>query len=281
LTNLATNGLSLVRLLGYLTLTAATLPIQALAVARGWPLASRLPRPYHRLVCRILGLRIIVRGTTSTARPTLFVSNHASYLDIEILGALITGSFVAKSDVKAWPVFGLLAQMQRTVFVDRRVRSSAEQRDNLTARLEAGDSLILFPEGTSNDGNRVKPFKSALFSAAEVRIAGEPLAVQPVTVAYVRLNGTPIGRHMRPCFAWYGDMALADHLWRLAGLGHADVVVEFHDPVTIDALGSRKRLAEHCEGVIANALARAISGRTDGDGAEPAAAAASGAVVAA
>lgn len=264
MTKLATTGLSLVRLLGYLTVTATVLPIQALSLACGWHGVSRqLPRLYHRLVCRVLGLRVTVGGRMSAARPTLFVSNHASYIDIEVLGALITGSFVAKSEVKSWPVFGVLAQLQRTVFVERRVRSStAQQRDSLTGRLQDGDNLILFPEGTSNDGNRLKPFKSALFSAAEIRIDGHALAVQPVTVAYVRLNGTPIGRHMRPYFAWYGDMALADHLWHLAGLGVTEITVEFHEPVTVEALGSRKRLAEHCETVIADALARANSGRS-------------------
>jgi 1-acyl-sn-glycerol-3-phosphate acyltransferase len=262
-TKLATNLLSLSRLAAYIGLTVIILPVQGLALACGSRHASRhMPRIYHRLVCRVLGLRITVRGRVSTMRPTLFVSNHASYMDIEVLGALIAGSFVAKSEVKNWPVFGVLAQLQRTVFVERRVRSStAQQRDNLTDRLQAGDNLILFPEGTSNDGNRLKPFKSALFSAAEIRIDGAPLVVQPVTVAYVRLNGTPIGRHMRPYFAWYGDMALADHLWHLAGLGQTEILVEFHEPVTVEALGSRKRLAEHCEHVIADALARANSGR--------------------
>jgi len=263
-TRFATNGLSFARLVTYLAVTATILPMQALSIALGWRGVTRqLPRLYHRVICRVLGLRVTVRGRISTARPTLFVSNHASYIDIEVLGALIAGSFVAKSEVRNWPVFGVLAQLQRTVFVDRRVRSSsARQRDSLTDRLQAGDSLILFPEGTSNDGNRLRPFKSALFSAAETRIDGAPLVVQPVTVAYVRLNGTPIGRHMRPYFAWYGDMELADHLWHLAGLGQTEILVEFHAPVTVEALGSRKRLAEHCETVIADALARANSGRT-------------------
>ncbi len=263
MTKLATHGLSLVRLLAYVSVTLTALPIQALALAFGWRGVSRhLPRFYHRAVCRVLGLHVTRRGTVSRSHPTLFVSNHASYMDIEILGAVIAGSFVAKSEVKSWPVFGTLAQLQRTVFVDRRVRSSAQQRDSLTGRLQAGDSLILFPEGTSNDGNRLRPFKSALFSAAEIRIDDKPLVVQPVTIAYVRLNGAPIGRHMRPYFAWYGDMALAGHLWELAGLGQTDVLVEFHEPVTVEALGSRKRLAEHCERVIADGLARANSGRT-------------------
>ncbi len=263
MTRLATHGLSLVRLVLYIAVTVTALPIQAMALAFGWQrVAVQLPRLYHRLVCRVLGLRVRKRGKISTARPTLFVSNHASYMDIEVLGALIPGSFVAKSEVKSWPVFGVLAQLQRTVFVDRRVRSSAQQRDSLTGRLQAGDSLILFPEGTSNDGNRLRPFKSALFSAAEIRVNDAALVVQPVTVAYVRLNGTPIGRHMRPYFAWYGDMALAGHLWCLAGLGKTEILVEFHEPVTVEAMGSRKRLAEHCERVIADALARANSGRS-------------------
>ena len=262
MTRLATNGLSFARLIGYSAITLAALPVQAAALSFGWHgVARHLPRLYHRMVCRVLGIKLTTRGTVSTTHPTLFVSNHASYIDIEVLGALIAGSFVAKSEVKSWPVFGTLAQLQRTVFVDRRVRSSADQRDSLTGRLQAGDSLILFPEGTSNDGNRLRPFKSALFSAAEIRVADQPLTVQPVTIAYVRLNGEPIGRHMRPYFAWYGDMALADHLWQLVGLGQTEVVVEFHAPVTVEALGSRKRLAEHCERVIADALARANSGR--------------------
>jgi len=262
-TRLATHGLSLVRLLAYVTVTLTGLPIQVLALACGWRgIARDLPRVYHRVVCRVLGLRVTTHGAVSHTHPTLFVSNHASYMDIEILGSLIAGSFVAKSEVKNWPVFGTLAKLQRTVFVDRRVRSSAQQRDSLTGRLQAGDSLILFPEGTSNDGNRLRPFKSALFSAAEIRVDDKPLVVQPLTIAYVRLNGAPIGRHMRPYFAWYGDMGLADHLWALAGLGQTEVVVEFHEPVTVEALGSRKRLAEHCERVIADGLARANSGRT-------------------
>ena len=77
---------------------------------------------------------------------------------------MIPGSFIAKSEVARWPFFGWLAKLQRSVFVDRQVRSTATQRDAIGERLAAGDALILFPEGTSGDGNRVLPFKSALFA---------------------------------------------------------------------------------------------------------------------
>ena len=113
-------------------------------------------------------------------------------------------------------------------------------------RLENGDNLILFPEGTSSDGNAVLPFKSALFSVAQVEPHGRPLLVQPVSLAYTRLDGMPVGRALRPYFAWYGDMTLAPHFWEVAGLGHTTVDVVFHSPVTIAGYESRKALADHC-----------------------------------
>jgi 1-acyl-sn-glycerol-3-phosphate acyltransferase len=251
-----------VRLSAYLLFTLGAMPVQAAALLCGWRRFSlAFPLFYHRVVVRILGFRLNVRGRLSTESPTLFVTNHTSYLDIELFGATIPGSFVAKSEVKGWPLFGWLARLQRTVFVDRRVRSSATQRDSLAARLGDGDNVILFPEGTSSDGNRVRPFKSALFSAAEIRVAGRPVTVQPVTIAYTALNGVPMGRDLRPRFAWYGDMELVGHLWTMAGLGTTDVTVAFHPPVTIDNFGTRKKLAEHCERVIAECLAAANSGR--------------------
>ena len=249
------------RLVTYLAFTLCLIPFQALAVARGWRLQVAIPLFYHRHAARILGFRVEVRGRISTDAPTLFVSNHASYADMETLGSVIPGCFVAKTEVGKWPLFGTLARLQRSVFVDRRVRSSAAQRDSLSDRLQARDNLILFPEGTSNDSISVRPFKSALFAAAEVRVEGRPVTVQPVSIAYTRLNGIPIGRDMRPFFAWYGDMELAGHLWKMTGFGTVDAVVQFYPPVTIDAFGSRKKLAEHCRRVISDGVAAANAGR--------------------
>jgi 1-acyl-sn-glycerol-3-phosphate acyltransferase len=251
----------LARLSFYLLLTLPLMPIQALLVASNSAWARRLPRLYHRWSCRIMGFRVTVLGEPSAQRPTLFVANHVSYVDIEILGGVIEGSFIAKAEVARWPLFGWLAKLQRTVFVDRRVRSTAAQRDAIRQRLEAGDDLILFAEGTAGDGNRVLPFKSALFSVADDS-GQRGLTVQPVSIAYLRLDDIPMGRAYRPFFAWYGDMTLAPHLWTMLGLGTVDVAVNFHPPVTLAALGSRKALAEHCHRVVAAGMASALSGRT-------------------
>jgi 1-acyl-sn-glycerol-3-phosphate acyltransferase len=257
---MGTVPLRLVRLSLYLLLTLPLMPVQALLVASGSTWARRLPRFYHRWSSRILGFRVTVEGTPSARRPTLFVANHISYLDIEILGGVIEGSFIAKTEVARWPLFGWLAKLQRTVFVDRRVRTTAVQRDTIRERLDAGDDLILFPEGTSGDGNRILPFKSALFSVADY--AGQrALTVQPLSIAYLRLDGIPMGRAYRPFFAWYGDMTLGPHLWTALGLGVVDVTVTFHAPVTLAEFGSRKALAEHCHRVIALGMASALAGR--------------------
>lgn len=254
-------GRALFRLVPYVLWTALLLPVQVVAVTC-WPfLARTLPRWYHRTVCRLFGFDIRVIGEISDQPPTLFAANHVSYLDIMVFGAVIEGSFVAKAEVKGWPVFGLLAKLQRTIFIDRRAGSVRAQRDMLLGRLEAHDNLILFPEATSHDGTRVRPFKSALLSAAALEINGEPLRVQPVSIAYTRLDGIPLGRALRPLVAWYGDMAIAGHLWTVLGLGRLTVDVWFHPPVTLTGFESRKQLTDHCFDVVSRGLAASNSGR--------------------
>jgi lyso-ornithine lipid O-acyltransferase len=252
--------LRLARIALYLALTFSLMPVQAvgLVLDRSW--SRRLPASYHRWCCWVLGLRVRAVGAPTRLRPVLFAANHVSYIDITVLGSLIAGSFVAKTEVAHWPLFGWLAKLQRTVFVDRRVRSTAAQRDAITRRLAGGDALILFPEATSGDGNRVLPFKSALFGALESAEA-KPVAVQPVSVAYTRLDGIPLGRLLRPYFAWYGTVELTPHLWSMLGLGMVEVVVEFHPPTSLADCGSRKTLARYCQARVAGGVAAALAGR--------------------
>src|SRR6266851_3947103 len=248
------------RLAIYLAFTVVLMPVQAFGLVFRRPWTASFPCFYHRWCCRILGLRVRRIGHPTRTRPVLFAANHISYLDITVFGSLIAGSFIAKTEVAGWPLFGWLARLQRSVFINRQVRSTPEQRDSIAGRLAAGDALILFPEGTSGDGNRVLPFKSALFSVADHRAAGA-VSVQPVSIAYTRLDGMPIGRRLRPLFAWYGSMAMAPHLWTVVGLGTIEIVVEFHPPTTLADCGSRKALARYCQDQVARGLANALSGR--------------------
>lgn len=252
---------SFVRLAVYLGWTLVAIPVQIIALLLRTPFRVRFPMIYHRTCLKIIGVKIQIRGVKSKDHPVLFAVNHSSYLDISVLGALITGSFVAKQEVAKWPLYGLLAKLQRTVFVDRRARFIAEQRDEMVGRLASGDDLILFPEGTSSDGNRVLPFKSALLSTAEIEVEGKPITVQPVSIAYTHLDGIPLGRHMRPLYTWFGDMEMASHIWRVMGLGKLKVVVQFHPTMTIAETGSRKVLAARCWEAVAGGVSSAITGR--------------------
>jgi 1-acyl-sn-glycerol-3-phosphate acyltransferase len=247
------------RLSVYLCWTVVLMPVQVVGLLLRQPWVAAFPVFYHRWCCRILGLQVRRIGRPVAARPVLFASNHVSYLDIAVLGSLIPGSFIAKNEVAGWPLFGWLARLQRSVFVDRQVRTTAAQRDAIAERLEAREALILFPEGTSGDGNRVLPFKSALFSVAERGAA--PVPVQPVSIAYTRLDGMPIGRRYRALFAWYGGMAMAPHLWTVIGLGRIEVVVEFHPVTSVAECGSRKALAQYCHERVARGVATALAGR--------------------
>lgn len=250
------------RIVVYAAMTLVLIPVQALLVLLRLHGPSRwLPVYYHRAVCWVLGLKVEQRGQISSAHPTLFVSNHVSYLDIEVLGSLIAGSFVAKAEVATWPFFSVLAKLQRTVFVDRRIASTRGNADEMLQRLGHGDNLILFPEGTSGDGTRVLGFRSSLLAVAQLTKNGKPITVQPVSITYVRLDGIPLGRHWRPFYAWYGDMSLAPHLWQMAGLGEVLVMVNFHEPTDLAQFADRKKLTEHCQKVIGEALADSNAGR--------------------
>jgi 1-acyl-sn-glycerol-3-phosphate acyltransferase len=254
-------SLKIARLTLYLIWTVSLMPIQWVGLALNCRWVVTLPAFYHRWCCRILGFRIRSIGNPTAQRPALFAANHVSYTDITILGSLIPGSFIAKAEVAEWPFFGRLAKLQRTVFLDRKMRSAALHRDALSGRLVAGDALILFPEGTSGDGNRPLPFKTALFAAADVKKDARSVVVQPVSLAYTRLDGIPIGRSFRPLFSWYGAVGLVPHLWGMIGLGTVETVVQFHPPTFLADCGSRKILAGYCRARIAGGMAAALFGR--------------------
>jgi len=209
-------------------------------------------RMYWASLCRLLGLRVRVLGIPARrfdGRPVVFVSNHSSWLDILSLGGVLEGCFIAKEEVGTWPVVRTIARLGRTVFVSRRAANTVRERDSMRNRLDTGDNLILFPEGTSSDGSRVLPFRSVFFSIVEVPSVGaqdnrpQPM-IQPVSVVYDQLGGLPMGRASRPVFAWYGDMDLASHFWRLAQHSGLRATVLLHPPVDPAAYASRKELSQ-------------------------------------
>lgn len=236
-------------------LTLPLMPLQRLLLLLNSQHARHLPTHYHRLVLKLLGIRLHVLGTPIAEGPALLVSNHVSWLDIVVLSALAPLSFIAKREVGNWPFFGTLARLQRTVFVDRNRRhATAGSRDEIRHRLLQGDRLVLFAEGTSGDGGRVLPFKSSYFAAAEQG----GVAVQPLTIAYSGHWGLPMNRRSRPFYAWYGDMDLGPHLWQALAAGPIEVTVVCHPLIQLPS--DRKSMALAAERSVRNGLVRILSG---------------------
>jgi lyso-ornithine lipid O-acyltransferase len=251
----------------FLLVTVLLIPWQESAVRFRLKRRKTFPRRYHRFLCWLFGIRVTVLGKPIQSQGALMVANHTSYFDILVFSAAARVSFIAKREVAGWPLAGTLARLQESVFIERTKRSqTVAARDVIRERLLDGDALILFPEGTSDDGNRVLPFKSALLGAAETEIgtdeAGLPchVPVQPVSISYVGLYGLPMGRDMRPLFAWYGDMDLVPHLCEALKTGPFEAVVEFHAPLTVDSAGGRKALASLAEMIVRRGQTRALAG---------------------
>lgn len=208
-------------------------------------------RVYWSAMCRLMGLSIRVIGPrldreATGGRPVVYVSNHSSWLDILVLGGRIDACFISKEEVGTWPVIGWIARLGRTVYVRRQRASTGRERDDMRERLAGGDNLILFPEGTSSDGSRVLPFRSAFLSIAELPVTadGKPPLVQPVSLVYDRLGYLPAGRSSRPLFAWYGDMDIGSHFWRLAQHRGLRATVLLHAPLDPSRFASRKALSQ-------------------------------------
>lgn len=219
-------------------------------------------RIYWAGVARLLGIerRVVGIQARSAGRPVLFVSNHTSWLDIPSLGGTLLACFVAKAEVATWPVVQTIARLGRTVFVSRRASEIGRERDDMRARLQGGDNLLLFPEGTSSDGARVLPFRSAFFAVSELT-QGQPPLIQPVSIVYDRLDGLAMWRAMRPVAAWYGGMDLATHFWRLAGYRRLRATIVLHQPIDPADYSSRKLLAVAVWRVVAVSAAGLRQGR--------------------
>jgi 1-acyl-sn-glycerol-3-phosphate acyltransferase len=219
-------------------------------------LGRALIRLYCRATCLILGVAVQRAGEPFHACPTLYVANHVSYLDIVVLGALLDATFIAKMEVASWPLFGQLGRLTGTFFIRRRWRDALVQRNALAARMRAGESFVLFGEGTSTDGLAVRRFKTSLLSVAEPWILDRPVAVQGVTLAFLRLrDGTTIGPHNCDHYAWHGDAEFLPHLWRVLCREGVAITVVLDEPVLSWAVASRKRLGAELEGRVAANLA--------------------------
>ncbi len=264
------NGLRVSALARLAMLCAGTLGLvlaQLVVIRVVPPRRGALPRRFHRLTCWCLGVRRRVRGTPPPAGTgALIVSNHVSWLDIGVIGAEREVAFVAKSEVGQWPVVGFLADLQRTLYIDRQRRgATAGVAATMGERIANGEEVVLFAEGTTGDGTRILPFRSSLLGAAHQAMgdAAADVTVYPLTITYTGWQGLPGGRIGRAALAWYGDTELWPHLKHVLACGTIDAELVWGEPIVMGRATSRKEATRLAEASVRKARQRAVTGRAE------------------
>ena len=208
-----------------------------------------VPKLFHKLIVWFINIQIIKEGKIlKQKKGFLFVSNHLSYLDVPVLGSLLSAKFVAKSEVSRWPIFGILARIGNTIFIKRLKKNLFKEKDTIQKEIDSGFKVILFPEGTTSDGIRILNFKSSLFSSVEK----QEYLIQPIVIKYEGINGLPLNRSLKPILAWYGDMGLKKHLLNVLKLFSITARVSFLNPIFSKDFEDRKSMTFALQNVIFN-----------------------------
>lgn len=179
------------------------------------------------------------------------VSNHLSYLDGFILGSIFKVVYVSKKQVKSWPFFGLIARLGGTVFIDREKKYlSPEYVADIKEALKGGVNILLFPEGTSTNGEKTLPFQSLFFSSPIQAEAG----IIPVTIFYTRLNGRDIPDEEKDRLHWYGQVPFHIHLWQVLSIKRIGVCVIIHDRIEAGAYENHPTSRHELAGAVYNII---------------------------
>ena len=258
---LASPFIATMRLIGFVVLLLLVAPVQLVLRLFRLKAAQTFPQQVLRWGLWLVGIRTVRRGRSTQDRPTIWVANNLSYLDILILICQIDARFVVPADVKTWPIIGWLTRLYDTSYLRADPRQAVEQTKYLQQFLQDGQSLVIFPEGKIGDGQKVWPFKTAFFGIADTKVDGRYVTVQPISVTYTKLDGIAMGRSLRSLYAWYGDIPLLSHLWRAISLGIVTVVVEFHPKASLANFANRKQLAAFCQAEIEDGMSEALAGR--------------------
>jgi lyso-ornithine lipid O-acyltransferase len=249
----------------FFTMTPILISVQWLLGKLNLPGSDFIALNYYRVLCSLLRIRVRVSGEPVRSSAVLFVSNHVSWADIVVIGSIAPVAFVAKREVASWPLVGVTAKLQRTVFVDRARRHQAgDTVAEIVKRIKSGISVVLFAEGTSSDGNRVLPFRSALLGAVEEAASSggvDSILIQPMSICYTGLHGIPMGRQHRPLVAWYGDLDFMPHIKAFIEQGAVDALVTYGEPVPADRNIDRKAMTKQLEGAVRRLSAAALRGR--------------------
>lgn len=209
------------------------------------------------IILRLFGLKLKVIGKQSY-NSTIYVSNHISWTDILVIQSVLDIIFVAKSDVKKMPGLGFLASIANTVFIDRNPQKISMDSFILRKKIENGELICFFPEGTSTDGLRVLKFKSGFFQLLFDKIYNKNTyikKVQPLSIYYKVYNKNL----SKDFYGWWGSMGIISHITKILCLSYGSVELKFHDPLNSEEFNDRKEISLAAENTIANYISFKLS----------------------
>ena len=185
-------------------------------------------------------------------------------MDILCLGSLLDAQFIAKKEVAKMGLFGFLAKLNHTFFIDNtNQRKSFSYNEIIQTKLLKKQNLILFPEGTTSDGNSVKPFKSSFFDSTNLPKyypdkENDFIDVCPISLCYKDKNNLPMGIFYRRYVAWQGDYPLLRlmKIFLLSGPVSIDIII--HKSVNLSNFTNRKELANYCQSTIQNTITKKL-----------------------
>lgn len=223
--------------------------ISILGLPNRWKILSRLNRSYTLLLRLILNIKVTIAGDEGQLERGgyVIIANHVSYVDGIVLGSIFPIVFVSKREVKKWPIVGQWNVLCGTIFINRQRKNEvgALVRE-MTRKLRQEANVLLFPEGTSTNGEKMLPFQTVPL-AAPLRSRS---IIVPVTLAYTTIDEQPVTAVNRDFVYWYGDMDFVTHFWNLLGQRGVEVLVTLQPRIECfryaDNSAGRKKLAEDC-----------------------------------
>lgn len=208
---------------------------------------ERRIRVWCAALLKILGVQVSIKGDRphDETSKTLFVANHISWIDIWALKATLPMQFVAKAEIRTWPLIGYLALKTGTLFIERERRhATGRVMRSVEQALHEGQCLCIFPEGTTTDGTELKPFKPGLMQAA----INAEAQIWPLALRYPGADG-----RANTAIAYHGDITMLQSLWEV--LKQPEILIELNFAPPIAAAGqSRRQLSLQARRAIAALL---------------------------
>ena len=240
----------------------ASIPIQGSFNLVNTKYKKKFPLFFYKSVKAIIGLHVIKKNfdanqDADVSHGILYVANHVSWFDIICLGSILNARFIAKKEVASMGIFGFLSTLSNTVYIDNENKNKVvEYNKFINEKLKNGENFIIFPEGTTSDGNGVIQFKSSLLQC--VINENYSIKVKPISICYSHKNNIKMGIYERRFVSWVGDTNMVQAMKNFLLTGPITVTILLHSFVSEEFFSDRKTITKHCQDKVLEGLNKTI-----------------------